>query len=92
MNEQNKEYWNALTSLMRWQIDAEKEAELHDRLAVETGKSAASAQPLDSVTSIVEEALGGGPEELQALKEAVDAELRDPNCTDPEFWGAVKPR
>ena len=89
------DYWHALCSLMQQQIDAEVAAERADRAAVRTGVAASSgaAKPaLAAVEAAVMEALQGTQEELGELEELVEGELAAPDCADPEFWTAVRPR
>ena len=89
------DYWHALCALMQQQIDSEVAAERADRAVVRTGNAAngAAAKPaLAAVETIVAEALQGTQEELNELEEMVAQELAAPDCADPEFWTAVRPR
>ena len=80
---------------MQQQIESEVAAERADRAAVRTGvpTSNGAAKPaLGAVEAIVAEALQGTQEELVELEEMVSQELTAPDCADPEFWTAVRPR
>lgn len=87
------EYWQALDDLLTRQIDAELAAQQADRSAAHA--AAAPAPPraaLAAVDDMVAEALNGSYEELRELEEQVEGELADPQCADPEFWAALRPR
>jgi hypothetical protein len=81
------EYWKALTTLMQDQIDQEQAAQRAEASTVVAPKPALAA-----VEEIVAEALLGSHDELLELDSQVTAELSSPECTDPEFWAAIRPR
>jgi hypothetical protein len=72
---------------MKEQMDQEQVAQQTDAAAVAAPKPALAA-----VEEIVGEALRGSHDELLELEAQVEAELASPECTDPDFWSAVRPR
>lgn len=82
----HKEFWDNVMALLRMQLD--DQAALASGQAPEAENGAVKGPAAD----LVEQALQGSLEDLRELQGAVQSEVEDSNCKDPEYWRTISHR
>lgn len=80
---EHKQFWDNVIALLKMQLD--------DQVALANGHApeAQSGSVKGPAADLVEQALQGSLEDLQALQEQVQAEAEDSSCVDPDYWRTV---